>query len=193
MKYSFLLKVFAFFKHHSPQTATRKLPKLFTPSLWMPWWLIYGKTERSNSTACSSKRTEENTYKSRGVVIPHSFGISKSWRKRKQIHQANLPVKKYLNAKIFRSAYIFKGITDFWETIPCSLYGHQSLGTECDRHDHKWQKPTEVQRSLVSTLPLFKKAKEKHTRGTGSKTKLYPYEEYISGVWINKFIILLSK
>lgn len=36
-------------------------------------------------------------------------------------------------------------------------------------------KPIEVQRSFISTLSLFKEAKEKYTRGNGSKTKPYPY------------------
>lgn len=45
--------------------------------------------------------------------------------------------------------------------MPSTLYGHQSLGTECDRHDHKYQKATEVQRGFVSQhFPRLKKLKK---------------------------------
>lgn len=69
-----------------PSSNTTLLKQLqeSSPNYSSPFWLIQGETEiASNSTAGSSKRTEGNTYKSRGVVVPHGFGISKSWRKRK--------------------------------------------------------------------------------------------------------------
>lgn len=167
----------AFFKHHGPQTATRKLPKLFLPFLQMHWWLIHGETEiATNSTAGSWKEPKEILTNLEELSFRTVLAFPKAGEREKQMQQENLSVKtKYPNAKISRSAYIFKGITDFSKTMPCSLNGHQTLGTECDRRHHKLQKPIEVQRSFVWTLSLFKKAEEKYTRGNGSKTKLYPH------------------
>lgn len=148
------------------QLQESSLSKLFTPSLQIPWWLIQGKTEIINDITCSPKRNSNSALKKILTNLEElSFltvlAFPKAGENRKT-NMTNLSVKKYLNAKISMTVYIFKGITDFWEKIPCSLYGYQSLRTDgvwqtwSEMRKHLW-KPKEVSSQRFLCLKKWKK------------------------------------